>query len=147
MRKEVLALKQALEKELDAYLKMHQISLQQKERVGDVEFLFSSLKDKQALMIEIQSIEDGIVELKDWWKRSKDGLLEKERAVIESLFDKIEAVLGELLELEGLITDGVKQSRDDIEKQLSHISFGKKAVRAYYTKKVKDEARFVDRRQ
>ncbi len=147
MRKEIVALKQALEKELEAYLKMRQISVQQKERVGDVEFLFSSLRDKQTLMIEIQSIEDGIVGLKDWWKKNKERLQEEESTVIEELFDKIEAVLEELLELEGLITDGVKQNKDDIERQLSHVSFGKKAVKAYYMKKGRNEARFVDRRQ
>ena len=147
MRKELQALKDALEKELICYTKMRDISLEQNGRMGDVEFLFSSLKQKQELMIEIQSIEDGIVELKSWWKKEKGSIAKQEKAEVESLFSKIEGILEELLELEGIISEGVKENKEEIEKQLSQVSFGKKAVKAYYAKRSGNEARFVDRRQ
>ncbi len=147
MNKEVVALIAGLEEELDLYRQMLEISNQQVERGGDVDFLFSALKKKQELVLKIQSIDDRLAELKMWWKQNRGDLPREEKERIAALFEEIEAVVKRLLELEGVLVEQVQKSKDRLEADLSQVNAGKKAVKAYYGKGTGKEARFVDRRR
>ncbi len=147
MSKEAEALIAGLEEELALYRQMLEISNQQVERGGDVEFLFSALKKKQDLVLKIQSVDDRLTELKMWWKQNREGLPGEEKERIVALFDEIEAVVKRLLELEGVLVEQVQRDKDRLEADLSQVNAGKKAVKAYYGKGIGKEARFVDRRQ
>ncbi len=147
MKKELLALRNFLSQERDLYKRMLEISLAQKERAKDVEFLFSALREKQELVLEIEKIDEKMLPLKEWWKVNKDSLSKEERSEVAGLFSEIESILQELLKLEGIIAEKVKESQGEIEKELGKVRTGKKAVKAYYGKTSVGEARFVDRRQ
>ncbi len=148
MRREVLALKDFLSREKGLYEKMLKLSMAQKERPNDIEFLFSALREKQELVLEIEKLNSQMGALKDWWRENKSVLDEEEKGIIESLFSEIEDLLCKLLELEGLLAKKVRESQAEIEKELGKITAGKKAVKAYYGGTgARQEARFVDRQQ
>ncbi len=147
MRKEVLALKNFLSQQKMLYQKMLEISLAQKEGGVDVEFLFTTLREKQKLVLEIEELDRKMIGLKQWWKVNKTSLPEEDRIEITRLFSDIEQILQELLKLEGIIAEKVKGNQKELEKELTKVNAGKRAVRAYYGKKGLRESRFLDRRQ
>ncbi len=146
-QQEIEALKSALKQQLQLYQQMLNIAKEQKEKVSDITFLFASLKQKQELVLKIQTIDDKITDLKNIWKRDKNSLPQDQRSSVEQIFDEISSVLQELLELEGLLSKEINSNKKQLEKQLSQVHAGKKAIKAYYKPNRSDEARFVDRKQ
>jgi len=131
---DVHTLKSGLDREEEIYASLRDLSRRQGEIIEQeegVETLMEVLARKQALINEIETIEDDLAPVKEAWEQTRETQERSVREEVEERVARLQTVLAELLELEEKGRSLLERQQQAVASEIKKVGRNREAHQAY----------------
>ena len=140
----------ALQEEYDKYGLILELSREQLEELQrnepDTDKVANLMKQKMAIIGEIQSLENQHLPVKERWECEYGQYTTEERSPVALVRDLTMQLLERIHGIEGEIAENIKRCEADINRKLSNLHKNRNASQAYFAYE-RRPSRYIDKRK